>query len=125
MRIQEDIILWGPTGSGKTSLLQAFIKKLNRLSPQNEDFFFNAINWQTSLPFPADKLEERPGGTQFEADELLIIDRKPKKKTPAHQNSCAFEYRIHIKDLAGGRAIQSAQDAHISLNANNIIISLD
>ena len=125
MRIQEDIILWGPSGSGKTSLLRAFIKRLNRLSAQDEDFFFNAINWQTGLPFPTTSFEERPEGTQYEADELVIIERKPKKKSPVHENSCAFEYRIHIKDLAGGRAIQSAQDDQVSLNGNNIIISLD
>lgn len=124
-KTKESIILWGPPSSGKTTLVKAFIRKLSLLSADDTDFFYDATNWQTNFPFDPKRLEQKALGTQFEADELIAVERKPKQKTPQHQYSCAYEYLVHIRDLEGGRAISSAQDNSILLNADNLVITVD
>lgn len=124
--IEETVVMWGPTGSGKTSLFYAFLKKLERLSISSKDFFFEALDLQSG--FPSDNNIGKDGieATDVDiSDDLLSIKRIPKIKSVENELSCSFVHKVHIQDYAGKYSIAATVDPNKVLHSNNLILALD
>lgn len=122
---EESIILWGPKNFGKTSLLHALIKSIDRLNSLRDDFYFDAINWETKFSYLISDAEKPPKATDSNVeDKIVIIKRKPKIDSPAHQISSSFEYQINFQDFKGQYAIDNA-DITRQFSPKNIVIVLD
>ncbi len=124
--IEETVIMWGPTGAGKTSLFYAFLKKLERLSISSKDFFYQAINLQSGFPFDNNVGRDGIEATDVNiADELLSIKRLPKIKSPENELSSSFVHRVHVQDYAGSYSIAATRDHNKPLESDNFILALD
>ena len=124
--IEETVVMWGPTGAGKTSLFYAFLKKLERLSILSKDFFFEALDLQSGFPFDNNIGKYGIEATDVDiSDDLLSIKRIPKIKSVENELSCSFVHKVHIQDYAGKYSIAATVDPYKVLSSNNFILALD
>ena len=94
---QQDMAVWGPTGSGKTWLLQAFGRGLQQCK-DDPHFSYHLIS-RNLLPLTS-SLPQSNNPTQNAEDRYWHFARRPRKNTPAHRES-AFTHEIALHDEAG------------------------
>jgi len=145
--IQYKIVLWGPKGSGKTSLIYAFGDTINnKYASLNDEFSYDLLDPQTNgktYALPPSMVADIRDGTQKSTVINRIFHRSlrndlrlPQWKKNQLEMSC-FSHEISYYDDSGGRLIELVhRDAIASdpvlesvwvrfKNAKNVAILLD
>lgn len=100
---EQSIALWGPTGSGKTWLIQALNQELKWYSQHDPEFHYRMtdsdgrfLSVMAPEPKPTPRIEDR----------LWRFAREPKKDTKAHRIS-AHAHQINVHDDKGASLVDA------------------
>lgn len=109
-RIQSEIALWGPTGSGKTWLVQSFARRLQELTARDKDFTYALVN-EAGQPIYATN-PPPVGGTRRIEDHIWFFYRRPKGVTKA-QILSAHAHSINVHDDRGLSTVELVERATV------------
>lgn len=96
-----EIALWGPTGSGKSWLINAFAYSLRQINDHSEDFEYMLSDKFSNMMLGSPPTSVATKGIE---DSTYVFSRIPKKNTPAHQISASV-HRIVIHDAKGADTV--------------------
>jgi len=114
-----DIAMWGPTGSGKTWLIQAFAKELQWFDKNDDHFGYELLDEDQQ---PVEAAPPTPIGTREAEDHLLYFRRVPRIQDRAH-NYSAHTHMLNIHDDAGSSLVAGLVDPKAFADAHQTLIN--
>ena len=142
--MDENIMLWGPSNSGKTMLIWGFARDIEQYSEADNRFGYSLHQLFQLNPIvePIRKLvidiirqeKKFPEGSQFLSDKTFEFRRIPKQNCGLSKNQIrqhSFTHLINIRDLSGGDSVSFINDSSMLevrqayINSRNIIATFD
>jgi hypothetical protein len=124
------MVLWGPTHSGKTWLMRAFVRALSSNNFSNSDFIYRLTGVSTGEPpRPGAPGKSKATSEPYSEDWIftrMINPNRIKKPDAAHILS-QHTHRIELRDMPGDLASELDQDAILKYitSAKSVLVLLD
>lgn len=127
------IAMWGPVGSGKDWLINAFAKELDYFNRTSPDFLFELTDEEGNPINPITPSNQVILPTAEAADYLLKFTRRPTSENPDHSHRIsAHSHSINIHNEQGGKlmaVLDNPKDNpytyQILIDSRYIIVVLD